>query len=134
MRKGELETKNKAKEVARKTGQVKTSFLQSGLTLEGTPETSLAGIFDAGLEDIKLIKSNTDTQAKNIISAARTNAILGLATAGVKGGVASGAFGSFGETLSNKFTFGTNSFKGFGQSLAAGFDEDEIGPFQSPFT
>jgi len=126
---GNIQSRNKAKEVAYRASKAKVSFLNSGLTLEGTPINALEGIFSSGIEDINIIGENANTRAKNVISAARTQAIMGFAN------VAAGAVAGRGglSSAKNSFTFGTGTYGGFQQSLASGFDSTAMGPFQSRF-
>lgn len=84
----------KAKETQMKTSRAKVSFLNSGLTLEGTPELSLQGILDAGSEDIATIATNANTKSKNLVRKARTDAILSLGKAGATAGMGAMAGGS----------------------------------------
>lgn len=77
---GDIVASNKAKEVARKAAGQRVSFLNSGITLEGTPMNVIESTFNTGLEDINQIRSNYDTKAKNQISAGRTAAINSLAS------------------------------------------------------
>lgn len=132
---GNIQAKNKAKQIQRQASRAKVSFLQSGLTLEGTPITAIESIFDTGLEDINLIRTNTNTQAKNILSQARNRAILGLASTALT--VASG-FGDTGATQPTapglgSSTFSTSNFPAFSQTLTSSFDSNAISPFQDPF-
>ncbi len=75
---GELQAKNKAKEVARHAARERVSFLSSGLGLAGTPEAALASLFNSGIEDIKLIQQNANTKSKNIIESSRASTINSL--------------------------------------------------------
>jgi hypothetical protein len=65
---GKLAAKNKAQEVAQRTAAARTSFLSSGITMEGTPETAISGMFTTGLEDIRQIGTNYENRARNAIS------------------------------------------------------------------
>lgn len=85
---GSLQAKKKGKEVRLRAARQQSSFLTSGLTLEGTPMAAIQSTFATGLEDIDLISTNANKRAKNAISAGRTAAIGELA-----GGIA-GSFGS----------------------------------------
>lgn len=75
---GEIVARNKAQEVMRKTASQKVSFLNSGLTLEGTPMNVIESTFNTGLEDINQISGNYNTKAKNQINAGRSAAIESL--------------------------------------------------------
>lgn len=85
---GNIALSNKAKEIKYKTGSLTSSFLNSGLTLEGTPMNVIEQAYNTGLEDLGAISSKYNTNSKNIMAKARTQAIMGLAKAGV--GFASG--------------------------------------------
>lgn len=89
-RQAAAETLQQAKKTQLQTSKAKVSFINSGLTLEGTPQLSLEGILNAGMEDINMIAANANTRSKNIMAKARTDAILGLAKTGV--GAAMGGF------------------------------------------
>lgn len=128
-----LDAKNKAEETRQRAARAKVSFLNSGVTLEGTASSAISGMFASGLADVNLISSNANTQSKNIMSQARTKAItdigMSVATMGMNyGGAAGGSQTALGST-----TFGTNSFGGFKQAYASGFDSTAMGPFQDPF-
>lgn len=96
-----LVAKNKSKETRYRAAQQQLSFLNSGLTLEGTPMSAIQSTFSTGLEDIELIQSNASKRAKNIISEGRSQAI-GTIVGGFSGMAGSsssgGMFSSFGST------------------------------------
>lgn len=99
---GEYVAGNKARDTLRATGRLTTQFLQSGLTLEGGPSEAISQAFQAGYRDIGRIKSNYNTQAKNIMNAQRTKALEGygkmIAGAGIGSSVGS-MFGGGPESL-----------------------------------
>jgi hypothetical protein len=96
---GNINMKNKAKEVARKTASLTTSFLSSGLAFEGTPQNVVNSVFDSGIEDLELMATNYNTKSKNIISSARTEALSGLASSFM-----GASFGSdIGSSIGNPF-------------------------------
>lgn len=116
---GEIETKEKAKETKLKAARAKVSFINSGLTLEGTPTFSINEIFDTGIEDIEQIRSNRTVQARNVLSKARNDAISSVvSTATTATGIGAGFGASSGPSVS---TSAGNLFKGFsqGSSLSA---------------
>ena len=86
-----IDAKNKAGQVTQRTSSAQSSFLNSGLTLEGTPMASIKGMFNSGIQDVNQITTNADRQAKNILSKGRTQALSALAE-----GVAGASFGSGG--------------------------------------
>jgi len=108
---GDLENAERAKRTRALAGQQKVSFLNSGLTLDGTPQFALNQTFQTGIDDINLATRNTQRAAKatsaranssasSIIGNARSQAISSLASVGVgaaggPSGVAS-AFGGIG--------------------------------------
>ena len=100
VRQGELQGREKAKEVRLRAARQQSSFLTSGLTLEGTPMAAIQSTFATGLEDINQISENTNIRSKNIISTGRTEALSGLA------GSVAGSFGS-GDIFSGSNTFGS---------------------------
>jgi len=103
---GNLKAAEKAKELRYRTARVTNSFLNSGVTLEGSPMAALMGISDTGIDDINLFNAGVQTKAKGIISSARSKAIGDLI-----GTVAGSSFGdSFGD------------IGGFGSDVKAGFD------------
>lgn len=75
---GNIVAANKAKQVAQKAATQRVSFLNSGLTLEGTPMNVIESTFNVGLEDIAQIQSNYNTKAKNQISAGKSAALDAL--------------------------------------------------------
>ncbi len=100
VRKGEFETKQKAKEIRMRAAAAKTSFLSSGLSLEGTPAMSLSSMFSVGMEDIQQIMTNANISAKGAISAARTKAISDIASIGMSM-YAAGSFSGAGTTAAS---------------------------------
>lgn len=107
---------NKAKQTALKAGAQQTSFLNSGLTLEGTPMGAISETFKTGLEDIELIRSNANTESKNIMSNARMQVFQSILSTGasVAGGSVGGySKGSFSQNLSSdiKSVFTTKTGK-----------------------
>jgi hypothetical protein len=89
---GEIAAENKRKEVRQKAARQQLSFLNSGLTLDGTPRAVIQGTFDTGLEDINQILNNTDTRAKNTVKAGRSEAIGNLVSGATSAGFGAGSF------------------------------------------
>lgn len=116
---GNIVAANKAKEVARRAAAQQVSFLNSGLTLEGTPMNVIESTFNTGLEDINQIGANYNTAAKNQISAGRSAALSTLASS-----FSSVAMPSIG---------GSSAFNGITQPIYGMFDPSPYGPYQSPF-
>jgi len=77
---GDIVAENKGKEVAAKTAAQRVSFLNSGLTLEGTPMNVIQSTFNTGIKDIRRIGGNYATVADNQISSGRSAAISTLAS------------------------------------------------------
>lgn len=116
---GNVALKNKAKEVAQKAASQRVSFLNSGLTLDGTPQSIIDATFNTGLEDINLMSSNYNTKAKSQISAGRSAALSSYAS-----GFSSAAMPSFQGS-----GFSANSI---GQTIGDAWDSSPTGPYQ-PF-
>lgn len=118
---------NKARDTVREAGRLQSSFLSSGLTMEGTPTEVLKRSYQFGLDDINQIAKNANTRSKNIMTKARSQMLEGFTT------MAKGVdFGGTG-TLIDDISFGTGSINGFGQELGSLFAGESMGPFQSPW-
>lgn len=109
---------NKSKETRLRAARQQVSFLNSGLTLDGTPMAAINNTFDIGIADINQITSNAETQAKNVLRAGRMEALstLGSAAMGASFGggdmfSGSGTFGSQG-TLSRTIALGSPDVQG----------------------
>lgn len=98
---GNIVAANKAKQVAQKTASQRVSFLNSGLTLEGTPMNVMESTFNTGLEDIGQISQNYNRTAKGQIAAGRSAAISSLASsfAGASMPSVGGSVGNFGSDV-----------------------------------
>jgi len=121
---GNIDLQNKAQEVARKVATQKVSFLNSGLTLAGTPQNALNSIYNTGMADLNQLGSNYNAQAKNQIQAGRTAAINSLASSFgnfAVGQIGSGSFGSMfgGSPLGNLNQVNNSGFgtSGWGTSV-----------------
>jgi hypothetical protein len=113
---GNIVAANKAKEVARNAAAQRVSFLNSGLTLEGTPMNVIESTFNTGTEDINQIRNNYNARAKSQIAAGRSAAIGDLANAFAFAAMPS--MPGFSEVSNTAGNF----FDGFG----AGFNNAEI--------
>lgn len=91
VREANLVSENKAKETVLKAARLQSSFLSSGLTLEGTPMSVIDDTFNVGIADLNQIKDNANIQSKNLISQGRTQALSTIA-----GGFSGMDFGSLG--------------------------------------
>lgn len=103
---GNIDSREKAKEVKFRAARQQASFLNSGLTLEGTPMSVIQGTFSTGIEDVSQIGTNANRTAKNIISSGRTQALGSLAQ-GAIGSFAAGGFGSTPALGADAFSAGT---------------------------
>lgn len=113
---GNIAAKNKAQETQLKAARIQSSFLSSGLTLDGTPNSVISGAYDTGIQDIQQIRSNYSSRAKNALSEGRTAALSSLAgsMAGASfGGSMGDLFSSGASYLPESFAYGLND-AGFG--------------------
>lgn len=93
-------------------GSQKTSFLSSGLSLDGTPSDVMGETYEYGIEDlmdlntdIRTISSAYNQKSKNYITSGRSEAMNKLAS-----GVSSAAMMGFGGGyLDNGFGFGSKT-------------------------
>jgi hypothetical protein len=122
VREGEIAASNKARDVMRQAARQRSSFLTSGLTLEGTPEQVIGQTYDTGLQDVNLMRSNTNTQSKNIIGQARSQMLSNIM--GTVSGFAMGSGAGFESTV-NKY----NPFKG--KSSLLGRTASAVDPFSA---
>lgn len=114
-----LNMKNKARETALKAASVKTSFLNSGLTLDGTPASSIDDVFNVGLADIDLLRTNANRASKNIMSSARMSVLSDVMK------TASQAAGSYASSSSSIRDIGTpDQSWDFGDNFSAGARSD----------
>lgn len=122
---GNIAAGNKAKQVAAAAATQRVSFLQSGLTLEGTPMNIIESTFNTGIKDINQIRSNYDHRAKNQITAGRTAFISSLAS-----GFAGASMGSGMEMPGQGVGSSWNSL---GQSVGSITDSSPTGPYMAPW-
>lgn len=131
-REGNIVAKEKAKEIRYKVARQTSSFLNSGLTLEGTPQDVIGETFSTGLDDIKNIRAGYNAKSKNFISQGRSEAIGTIASGfgAAAGGNALGSAGSMfeshlptavGSYLPDSELFKMNS-NGYGSSAYDFFD------------
>lgn len=115
VRQGNIAMQEKAKETRYKAARQNVSFLNSGITLEGTPSMVIDETYTTGLADIKQIGNNANATASNYIAEGRTKAIGQIA--GAFGNFAAGSGGSMvttaGSYLPDKALFKLNDM-GFG--------------------
>lgn len=115
---GNIAAENEAQKTRLRAASATTSFLQSGLTLEGTPTLAINDIFNTGIKDVNQIRSNANNTAKNQIAAGRSEAISTIAGsfAGADlGGSMGSMFTTAGSYLPDSFAYGLNN-AGFGNA------------------
>lgn len=112
---GNLATKEQAKKTRYAAATQTTNFLNSGITLDGTPNDVIGETFKTGLEDVHNIQSGYNMKAKNAIAAGRSAAISTI-TSGFAGASLGGSMGSMFETgasyLPESALYGINSAGG----------------------
>lgn len=123
LKEGTLATKEKSKEIRQRAAALEASFLNSGVTLEGTPEQSISEILDTGKEDIlniagnynnkmNSITSSANATSKNTVRQGRTQAIDTI-TSSLGGSLTGGSIGSMFEVAGSyapeSFAYGLNS-------------------------
>ena len=79
---GSLDAKNAAQKTVLRAARQQSSFLNSGLLLEGTPMSAIQNTFAVGLEDVNQITTNANRRSSNIIKGARANTIASFAKMG----------------------------------------------------
>lgn len=104
---GAIKARERSKQIARLGSQQKTSFLQSGITLQGTPMNVLSDTYKTGREDIDLTKKNYEAKTGSLIAQANQSlktgrsayqqsmldGVMSVGTMAVMGGVGGGASG-----------------------------------------
>jgi hypothetical protein len=118
---GNLASKEKALQIKRNAARQTSSFLQSGITLDDTAGVAINDIFATGIDDVTQIGvnantrasnyiSNANAQSKQLISAARTQAI-----GDIVGSFSSSSFGDFGGSgFTVPFTGSSTTFTASG--------------------
>ena len=91
---GKVESERRARITKATVAKQKTSFLNSGLTLSGTPQDVFESTFDTGIADTKQIITNANRSSSNTMSSARTKLMTDVAQMGVTGFGAMGGFGA----------------------------------------
>ncbi len=100
VKQGALEATRRKHQIIAKAAKQKTSFLSSGLTLQGTPQSVLESTFTIGKQDVEQGISTANTQARNVLRSAQVEAIGSLAMAGAGAG-----FGGGTESLAQETAF-----------------------------
>lgn len=129
-REAEINASNVAQNTLRTAGDLKVSFLQSGLTLEGGPTDILTQAFEQGYTDIGRIKSNADASIKNTMSKARTAALTTLAKGAVGQSIMSGV-SSFADGFSSGFSDGFNNAATYQTGATPGVGNTWSPPWQA---
>lgn len=106
----EYQASNSADNTLRGAGKLQTSFLQSGLTLEGGPMDVLTQAFGQGRTDINRLASNANNASKNAVNAARSKAIAGLMTAAGSASMGSSMFDAAGDAATTAASYAPDSF------------------------
>lgn len=117
---GELASKEKAKQIRYNAARQTSSFLSSGLTLEGTPQDVLGETYTTGLEDISNISKGYNTKISNTISSANAQSKSIMSSA--RSQVISDIAGSFAGS-----SFGSNFAKGVQGSVGNMFNSAYFG-------
>ena len=100
-----IDAETSSKKTILKAARQRSSFLNSGLLLEGTPLAAIDDTFNIGIQDIDQITSNANAKSKNIVSSARTEALTSLAGTAM-GSVGSGSLFGGGPTATASSTSG----------------------------
>lgn len=123
---GNLASKEKAKEIRARVARQTNSFLNSGLTLEGTPGLAIDQTYSTGLEDLNQIAKNSNITARNITSQGKYQAGAAISNGRSKaieamaGGFSNTDFGSMGS-LFGATTAGVQSAAA-GTGFGTGYD------------
>lgn len=106
---GRLAASERAKKARYKAARQTVSFLNSGLTLEGTPSSVIQKTYDVGIEDVGNITRGYNTRISNVISGANADSkdIISSSRSEAIGTIAS--------------SFAGSSFGGSGMFSAGGF-------------
>lgn len=122
------QAKDVADNTVRAGGKLQTSFLQSGIVLDGGdagsgPMAILSQAFAKGQTDIGRITANANQTAKNDINSARSKALAGLASGAVAGSsFLSTGLNNFGTDVGNGMTSAMNGTGfGFGYDVSQDF-------------
>lgn len=120
---GNIAASNKSKETRAKAARLSSSFLNSGLTLEGTPMSTIENTYNTGLEDINQISSNYNNKAKSIISKGRSSALSSFASGIMGMGLfESGGISSMFSSAKESAAYALNDM-GFGETAYSMLDD-----------
>lgn len=115
---------NNAKDVAdntvRAAGKLTTSFLQSGIQLEGGPQEVLSQAFAKGNTDIARTAANADAASQNALNAARQKMLESYASTGSSliSGLTGGLGGLGGSSTKDQFAPTSTDTMAFGLNNA----------------
>lgn len=114
VKQGNIDMAEKAKQTRYAAARQNVSFLNSGITLEGTPSLVIDETFNTGLADIRQIGANANAKSENFIAEGRMKAISAIAggMSGMGGGTGS-MITQAGSFLPDNALFGLNN-AGFG--------------------
>ncbi len=110
---GNLAAKEQAKKTRYAAATQRTNFLNSGITLDGTPTDVMDETFKTGLEDVNNIASGYNRKAKNAISEGRSAAIDTITSAFAGASLGGGSMGSMfesGASAANSAGFGNAAY------------------------
>lgn len=117
---GEIKTKELAKRTRYLAAEREVAFLNSGVTLEGTPMTILNETYDTGIADINQLRANYNAKSKSLIAKGRSEAIQKIVGGAMMAGAGSG-MGNMFESADFGFATGGQDFfnGGFGNMVGA---------------
>lgn len=134
IKEGEYQASNIADNTKRTAGSLQASFLQSGITLDGSDGANqvIAQAFAKGQTDISRTLENANNQAKNTMSAARTKALNSLGST-----LTNSYGGEAGSKAADELWNGSvaqDLWNGAGQELGSALDPSPVGPYMSPLS
>jgi hypothetical protein len=110
---GEQKANAQSLKIRQQASAAKTSFFSSGLLLEGTPLSAIDNIFNAGLEDINRIGTNSNSAIKTTAGNARSKVLSSLSsiasTASFGGGDVSNGLNVGDSLTGNNASFNNSS-------------------------
>jgi len=109
---GRIEAEKTATRTKARAAQQKSSFLASGVTLEGTPMAALDSTFTMGIADTNQVIANANRSSRNVLGRAYSTAFKDLAMTGATVGMAGGFGASTGAGTSTGGSFVTGSSSG----------------------
>lgn len=122
---GEQKASNQADDTLRAAGKLQTSFLQSGIALDDGPNQIIQMAFAKGSTDIQRTITNTNNQAANTVSAARTAALNTIA----QGVQRAGYTNPMAISDAYQGSWLQDGVNGLGQDVGSMFDPSPTGPY-----